>query len=382
MALSLSSSNINISDYQENYEDLLVSIEANQQKFNLLIAICDDPKLRDRLIEQYKLDLEKDIYCVSFELKNEQLNLKSAIETFIQNNLKLKSSTKGVISVIIPEKLFLEAKYQESSNLDIFLGYLQWTRENFRDFPYSIILWTTSYIAHDLERKAPDFWAWRKGVFRFAVIDKKLSDKQLSVDKLSNYDLILRCQEGLTPDNAAFQELTHRYQANVEKFLYRLAPDWQDRDDLAQEVWIFVYNRLKTLNDPVKFYGWLHHISINIVRKELRRRKRELAIQERVSNSISLDTPRRVNDGEIDWDIVSDYPSSDDTLATTEFYERLSFAFSDLPETYRTAIILREIDDMSHEEIAELTGVSISTVRKRIARAKAKLYEVLNNYVD
>jgi len=94
--LSLSSSNINILDYQENYEDLLVSIEANQQKFNLLIAICDDPKFRDRLIEQYKLDLEKDIYCVSFELKNEQLNLKSAIETFIQNNLKLTAFSTSI----------------------------------------------------------------------------------------------------------------------------------------------------------------------------------------------------------------------------------------------------------------------------------------------
>ena len=92
MALSLSSSNINILDYQEAYEDLLVSIEANQQKFNLLIAICDDPKLRDRLIEQYNLDLEKDIYFASFELRKDQLNLKSAIETFIQNDLKLKNT--------------------------------------------------------------------------------------------------------------------------------------------------------------------------------------------------------------------------------------------------------------------------------------------------
>jgi RNA polymerase sigma-70 factor (ECF subfamily) len=368
--LSSSSSNINILDYQENYEDLLVSIEANQQKFNLLIAICDDPKFRDRLIEKYKLDLEKDIYCVSFELKNEQLNLKSAIETFIQNNLKLKSSTKGVISVIIPEKLFLEAKYQESSNLDIFLGYLQWTRENFRNFPYSIVLWTTSYIAYDLEKKAPDFWAWRKGVFRFAVIDQKSS-----ISKLSNYDLILRCQEGLTPDSEAFQELTHRYQANIEKTLYHLAPNWQDRDDLVNEVWIRVYGNIKRLNDPMKFRVWLIRIATNLFYNELRKRKR-------LSNAISLDAPRHVDDGQIDWDIVSNHPSPDDTLATTKFYERLGLAIVDLPEALRTTIILREIDDMSHEEIAELTGVSISTVRKRIARAKAKLYEVLNNYVD
>jgi RNA polymerase sigma-70 factor (ECF subfamily) len=372
MVLSLSSSNINILDYQETYEDLLVSIEANQQKFNLLIAICDDLKLRDRLIEQYKLDLEKDIYFVNFELRKDQLNLKSAIDNCIQNNLELQSSTKGVISVIIPEKLFLEAKYQESSNLDIFLGYLQWTRENFRHFPYSIILWTTSYIAHNLEKEAPDFWAWRKGVFRFAVIDQKLSNRQLSVAKLSNYDLILRCQEGLTPDSAAFKELTHRYQANVERILYRLAPDWQDRDDLAQEVWIVVHNRLKTLNDPVNFRVWLHHIAMNIFRNELRRRKR-------VSNSISLDTPRRVNYGEIDWEIFFDNPSPDENLATAEFDECLLAAILDLPETFRTPIVLR-IDGMSYEEIAELTGVSIGTVIARIARAIAKLQAVLNTY--
>ena len=370
MALSLSSSNINILDYQEAYEDLLVSIEANQQKFNLLIAICDDPKLRDRLIEQYNLDLEKDIYFASFELRKDQLNLKSAIETFIQNDLKLKSSTKGVISVIIPEKLFLEDKYQESSNLDIFLGYLQWTRENFRVFPYSIILWTTSYIAYDLEKKAPDFWAWRKGVFRFAVIDQKLS-----VSKLSNYDLILRCQEGLTPDSEAFQELTHRYQANIEKTLYHLAPNWQDRDDLVNEIWIRVYGNIKRLNDPMKFQVWLIRVATNLFYDELRKRKR-------LSNVISLDAPRHVDDGQIDWDIVSNHPSPDDALATTEFYERLRIAIADLPEAFRTTIILREIDGMSYEEIAELTGVSIGTVKSRIARANAKLQAVLRNYLD
>jgi len=375
MALSLSSSNINISDYQENYEDLLVSIEANQQKFNLLIAICDDPKLRDRLIEQYKLDLEKDIYFASFELRKDQLNLKSAIENFVQNDLKLQSSTKVSISIIIPEKLFLEGKYQESSNLDIFLGYLQWTRENFRNFPYSIVLWTTSYIAHDLEKKAPDFWAWRKGVFRFAVIDQKLSDKQLSVSKLSNDDLILRCQEGLQPDSEAFDELFRRYQLHVDKIVYRLTPDWQDRDDLAQEVWIFVYNRIKTLNDPVMFRLWLHNIAMNVFRNELRRRNR-------FSNYISLDAPRRVEEGEIDWKIVSDYPSPDDTLTTTEFHERLRTAIADLPEAFRTTIVLREIDGMTFEEIAEMTGVSLGTVKSRFARARAKLQAVLKNYLD
>lgn len=197
----------------------------------------------------------------------------------------------------------------------------------------------------------------------------------LTPDKLSSYDLILRCQEGIHPDRAAFDELLRRYQSHVDKILYHLAPDWQDRADLAQEVWIRVYRNIKRLNEPVKFRGWLSRIATNLFYDELRKRKR-------VSHPISLDAPRRVEDGEIDWDIISDYPSPDDTLATREFYERLRSAIADLPEAFRTTIILREIDGLAYEEIAEMTGVSLGTVKSRIARARAKLQSVLQQYLD
>ncbi len=197
----------------------------------------------------------------------------------------------------------------------------------------------------------------------------------LSPDKLPSFDLILRCQEGLYPDGAAFDELLRRYQSHVDKILYHLAPDWQDRADLAQEVWIRVYRNISRLNEPVKFRGWLSRIATNLFYDELRKRKR-------IKHPISLDAPRRVEDGEIDWDIVSDYPSPDDTLATTEFYERLRTAIADLPEAFRTTIILREIEGMAYEEIAEMTGVSLGTVKSRIARARAKLQSVLQQYLD
>jgi len=197
----------------------------------------------------------------------------------------------------------------------------------------------------------------------------------LSPDKLPNFELILRCQEGLHPDSAAFDELLRRYQSHVDKILYHLAPDWQDRADLAQEVWIRVYRNISRLNEPVKFRGWLSRIATNLFYDELRKRKR-------IKHPISLDAPRRVEDGEIDWDIVSDYPSPDDTLATTEFYERLRTAIADLPEAFRTTIILREIDGLAYEEIAEMTGVSLGTVKSRIARARAKLQSVLQQYLD
>ena len=60
-------------------------------------------------------------------------------------------------------------------------------------------------------------------------------------EKLSNYDLIILCQKGSQPDRGAFTELLNRYQSHVDRVLYHLAPDWQDRADLAQEVWIRVY---------------------------------------------------------------------------------------------------------------------------------------------
>ncbi len=197
----------------------------------------------------------------------------------------------------------------------------------------------------------------------------------VSPEKLSNYDLIVRCQEGSKPDRAAFAELLNRYQSHVERILYHLAPDWQDRADLAQEVWIRVYRNIKRLNEPVKFRGWLSRIATNLFYDELRKRKR-------VSHPISLDAPRRVDDGEIEWDIVSDYPSPDDNLATREFYDRLKVAIADLPEAFRTTIVLREIEGLAYEEIAEMTGVSLGTVKSRIARARGKLQTVLEKYVD
>lgn len=197
----------------------------------------------------------------------------------------------------------------------------------------------------------------------------------MSPDKLSSYDLILRCQEGFQPDRIAFSELLRRYQSHVEKLLYHLAPDWQDRADLAQEIWIRVYRNIRRLNEPLKFRGWLSRIATNLFYDELRKRKRN-------NHPISLDAPRRVEDGEIDWDIVSDYPSPDAHLTTREFYEQLRLAIADLPEAFRTTIILREIEGMAYEEIAEMTGVSLGTVKSRIARARAKLQSVLQGYIE
>lgn len=195
-----------------------------------------------------------------------------------------------------------------------------------------------------------------------------------AADKLSNYDLILRCQVGLRPEKAAFAELIRRYQSHVDKILYHLAPDWSDRADLAQEVWIRVYRNIRRLQEPGKFRGWLSRIATNLFYDELRKRKR-------VSTPLSLDAPRNLEDGEMEWDIACDDPGPTEDLITREFYDQLQEAIADLPDVFRTTIVLREIQGMAYEEIADITGVSLGTVKSRIARARQRLQAHLQPYL-
>ena len=194
-------------------------------------------------------------------------------------------------------------------------------------------------------------------------------------EKLANYDLILQCQVGTRPEKAVFAELLRRYQTHVDKVLYHLAPDWSDRADLAQEVWIRVYRNIHRLQEPCKFRGWLSRIATNLFYDELRKRKR-------VSTPLSLDAPRTMDDGEMDWDLASADPGPAEDLVTREFYDQLRTAIADLPEVFRTTIVLREIEGMAYEEIADITGVSLGTVKSRIARARQRLQSQLKNYLE
>ncbi len=201
------------------------------------------------------------------------------------------------------------------------------------------------------------------------------STQPINLGQLELVDLIDRCQTHRQPNKAAFSELMRRYQAHVEKQLYHLAPDWSDRADLAQEVWIRVYRNIRRLNTPAKFKGWLSRITTNLFYDELRKRKR-------YAGMVSLDAPRHLDDGQVDWELPCTEPTPGDTMMTREFYERLQAAIAELPEVFRTTIVLREIKGLPYEEIAELTGVSLGTVKSRIARARYRLQGDLNQYLD
>jgi len=209
----------------------------------------------------------------------------------------------------------------------------------------------------------------------WSKVETTFSQVELPPEKLSNYDLVLRCQQGSRPDRTIFAELLHRYQLHVDKILYHLAPEWQDRSDLAQEVWIRVYRNIKRLQEPAKFKSWLSRITTNLFYDELRKRKR-------FTPPLSLDAPLALDDGIIDWEIATDTPGPEEELTRQEFYDHLRDAIAQLPEVFRVTIVLREIEGLSYEEIAEITGVSLGTVKSRIARARQRLQLQLQQYLD
>jgi RNA polymerase sigma-70 factor, ECF subfamily len=193
---------------------------------------------------------------------------------------------------------------------------------------------------------------------------------EVSLSELSNHDLVSRCQDQSQRDRVAFEELISRYQRYVDKLLYHLASDWPDRADLAQEVWIRVYRSIHRLKEPAKFKSWLGRITTNLFYDELRKRKR-------FKGSVSLDAPRYSTDGQYDWELPSIEPTPADTMMTQEFHDHLRQAMAELPDVFQKTIAMRELQGLSYEEIADITGVSLGTVKSRIARARQRLQEKL-----
>jgi tetratricopeptide (TPR) repeat protein len=149
------------------YEDLVAAIEASDGVLSLLLAVCDDPQLREATIRRYEAELQFKISPFRIEIPRSEPSLRRAIAEKIAQEPYLQSGGRAVLTVVGAEGLSFLTLGDEKSEQDRFLGYLQWTREALRAFQYPIVLWVTSQLLAKLSRKAPDFWSWRKDVFRF-----------------------------------------------------------------------------------------------------------------------------------------------------------------------------------------------------------------------
>ena len=172
--------------------------------------------------------------------------------------------------------------------------------------------------------------------------------------------LIERCRSG-HPE--AFGDLVSKYQRRLVRTLGTLLGNGHDALDVAQEAFLKAFLNLDSFRGDAAFYSWLFRIAWNGA-ATLRRKQR-------VRASVSLDAIREMSGAEPD-DISS---MSDPTraLQITEDQQLLRQSLNELGEDYRTALILKEIEGLSYEEIASLTDCPIGTVRSRIHRARQEL---------
>jgi tetratricopeptide (TPR) repeat protein len=156
---------------QNAYDGLVVSIEALQGKMGIIFAICDSPELQLEIIYRYEQELLPQIRPYRVEIPPSTPNVRQLISNLIDNEEYLQVGGATVVSVVGSEKIssFKSAAFDDDqdSNLQKWFGYLQWTREAFREFRFPIILWVNSYTVKNLMRQAPDFWSWRQDVFEF-----------------------------------------------------------------------------------------------------------------------------------------------------------------------------------------------------------------------
>ena len=182
------------------------------------------------------------------------------------------------------------------------------------------------------------------------------------VVSLSDEDLMARVAED---DERAFTELVRRFQGRVTNLISRVLNDRNGCDDLAQEVFIRVHIHRRNYRRGSKFSTWLFTIAANLAKNEIRRRVRR-------RNWFSLDALQEVlHDSVIQ--LADTTENREAGLEREQLQGEVGRAIATVPEKYRLALVLRDIEGLSYEEIAEVLGVPGGTVRSRINRARSML---------
>jgi RNA polymerase sigma-70 factor (ECF subfamily) len=185
---------------------------------------------------------------------------------------------------------------------------------------------------------------------------------------MNDSELLSYCRR---KDKKAFEELIRRHNNLIMSMLYRFAPDWADRSDLAQDAFIKMWRGIEKLENPNAFKSWAYQIVTNLFYDELRKRARH-------SCPISLDQSFDGDAGDEPWTFEVKDPSAgpDELLHRKEVNKAVQDAIVSLPRQFKNAIVLRELAGLSYDDIALLTGADMGTVKSRISRARNKV-EVL-----
>lgn len=163
-----------------------------------------------------------------------------------------------------------------------------------------------------------------------------------------------------------FEELVRRYQKPISGYVYRILGDYESSLDVTQEVFIKVYNSLHRYSAEYKFSTWLYRIAHNAAIDHLRRNP---------INAQSLETENA--DGTYQLQIEAAGRSPEQDREISEWRAEIGKVVKRLPDAYKQLILLRHASDLSYDEIAEVTGLPLGTVKNRLFRAREMMRHIM-----
>lgn len=192
-----------------------------------------------------------------------------------------------------------------------------------------------------------------------------MSTRTLSLDTirtLTDGELIAKAIRGRED---GFEELVRRYQRPITSYVFRMLNNYDASLDVTQEVFIKVYNSLERYSSDYKFSTWLYRIAHNAAIDHMRR------------NSMAKQSIETENaDGAYQLQLESPSPTPEQEQERSEWRTEIESVVKCLPSAYRELILLRHAQDLSYDEIAEISGLPLGTVKNRLFRAREMMREI------
>lgn len=172
-------------------------------------------------------------------------------------------------------------------------------------------------------------------------------------------------------DASAFEALVNRYERKIYRLGYNITQNSEDAEDVMQEAFLKAYEHLDRFQGNSRFYTWLVRIAVNEALMKLRRRR---------PNQFSLDSEIQTEDDMLPRELEDWGPTPEQRFAQTELHGVLGQAIAQLEPNFRIVFQLRDIEELSTEETAEVLGLSVPAVKSRLLRGRLKLREKLDRY--
>ena len=185
--------------------------------------------------------------------------------------------------------------------------------------------------------------------------------------------LIQRAKQG---DVDAFARLAAQYKDRIRNYVARLCGDPPEAEDLTQEVFVRAFVAMRRFRGVAAFQTWLYKIATNIALDALRRRRRAGPA------ALSLDAPIETEESPVQRELADSSQDPHQTVATRELQHEVQQAITELSDKLRVVIVLFDIQGLTYEEIADVLGVPLGTVKSRLFNARMALRQRLKPYVE